>query len=169
VLASPRASDAASLPDLNPENHDFQTSPIDRLRLEPPANGDVRFDTRASQTSLFADIPRGFRPRPRRRGPNLCRRGHDDRGRRYEVLQSVRRRSLLRASERDHGGNIGACFSSAAVAPQTDTGRSHLGESECVARDAVSSPVSVDAGGPVPFFWREPGAGGVVAPPSCSS
>ena len=39
---------------------------------------------------------------------------HDDWGQRYEVFQSVRRRSLLKASERDHGGNSGACSSSAA-------------------------------------------------------
>ena len=38
--------------------------------------------------------------------------GHDDRAQRYEVFQSVRRRSLLKARERDHGGNTGACSSS---------------------------------------------------------
>jgi hypothetical protein len=46
VLASPRASDAASLPHLNPENHDFQTSPTDRWREESPARAQGQTEER---------------------------------------------------------------------------------------------------------------------------
>ena len=61
MLASPRASDAASLPDLNPENHDFQTSPNNGSRRGSPAKRASSSDAAQSvQSRSLGAFPDGF-------------------------------------------------------------------------------------------------------------
>jgi hypothetical protein len=134
-------------PDSNRGHHDFQTSPIDRLRLETAANRHIRFDNGASQNSLFAVIPRRVSatsapPWPQHVPPA----GTMTEPALPELFQSVRGRSLLEAGKRDHGGNTGACSSSGGGA--RDGPIEALASVEDQDRTAVAGGGEVSGAGP---------------------